>query len=236
MSGRGHVGNTASLVDVPRDSATLSLRLPPQQSNHLNDSARNIHPAFDAAAKRTTKEALLNQRARVIWLYGLSGSGKSTLAVALEERLHADGYFVELLDGDNVRGGLNQDLGFADSDRMENIRRISEVAKLFLTAGAVTVVSFITPKCEMRDLARSIVGPDDFTEVFVKCSFETCQRRDVKGLYAKANAGALSNFTGKDSSFEPGEDPDLVLDTENSSLDESLKQLYEYVLPLVRAA
>ena len=151
----------------------------------MNDSARNIHPAFDPKSKRLQKEALLRQRGRVFWLYGLSGSGKSTLALALEERLHAAGFIVQLLDGDNVRGGLNRDLGFSDSERLENIRRIAEVAKLFLHAGLITIASFITPTRQLRELARGVVGDDDFSEVFVSCSFETCQKRDVKGLYAK---------------------------------------------------
>ena len=192
----------------------------------------NIHPTFGQLLDREAKEALLNQRGLVVWLYGLSGSGKSTLATALERRLHEEGVFTQVLDGDNIRTGLNKNLGFSDEDRSENIRRIAEVAKLFATAGVVTITSFICPRNELRTPAREIVGQADFLEVYVECSFETCEQRDVKGLYAKAKAGQVKQFTGKDSSFEapePRNVADLILNTDNQTEGESLEQLYQAV-------
>ena len=196
----------------------------------------NIHPTFGQLLDREAKEALLNQRGLVVWLYGLSGSGKSTLATALERRLHEEGVFTQVLDGDNIRTGLNNNLGFSDEDRSENIRRIAEVAKLFAMAGLVTITSFICPRNELRTLAREIVGQADFLEVYVECSFETCEQRDVKGLYAKAKAGQVQNFTGMDSSFEapePRDAADLILNTDNQAEGESLEQLYQAVRPRV---
>ncbi len=196
----------------------------------------NIHPTFGQLLDREAKEALLNQRGLVVWLYGLSGSGKSTLATALERRLHEEGVFTQVLDGDNIRTGLNNNLGFSDEDRSENIRRIAEVAKLFASAGVVTITSFICPRNELRTLAREIVGQADFLEVYVECSFETCEQRDVKGLYAKAKAGQVQNFTGRDSSFEapePRDAADLILNTDNQAEGESFEQLYQAVRPRV---
>ena len=196
----------------------------------------NIHPTFGQLLNREAKEALLNQRGLVVWLYGLSGSGKSTLATALERRLHEEGVFTQVLDGDNIRTGLNNNLGFSDEDRSENIRRIAEVAKLFASAGVVTITSFICPRNELRALAREIIGQADFLEVYVECSFETCEQRDVKGLYAKAKAGQVQNFTGRDSSFEapePRDAADLILNTDNQAEGESLDQLYHAVRPRV---
>ena len=190
----------------------------------------NIHPTFGQLLGREAKEAMLNQRGLVVWLYGLSGSGKSTLATALERRLHEEGVFTQVLDGDNIRTGLNNNLGFSDEDRLENIRRIAEVAKLFAQAGAVTITSFICPRNELRAMAREIVGPADFLEVYVECRFETCEQRDVKGLYAKAKAGQVKQFTGKDSSFEPPEPrgvADLILNTDNQTESESLERLFQ---------
>lgn len=197
---------------------------------------QNIHPTFGQLLGREAKETLLNQRGLVVWLYGLSGSGKSTLATALERRLHEEGVFTQVLDGDNIRTGLNNNLGFSDEDRSENIRRIAEVAKLFAMAGVVTITSFICPRNELRTLAREIVGQADFLEVYVECSFETCEQRDVKGLYAKAKAGQVQNFTGRDSSFEapePRDALDLILNTDNQAEGESLEQLYQAVSPRV---
>ena len=194
----------------------------------------NIHPTFGQLLDREAKEALMNQRGLVVWLYGLSGSGKSTLATALERRLHEEGVFTQVLDGDNIRTGLNNNLGFSDEDRSENIRRIAEVAKLFASAGVVTITSFICPRNELRALAREIIGQADFLEVYVDCSFETCEQRDVKGLYAKAKAGQVQNFTGRDSSFEAPEPrgaADLILNTDNQAEGESLDQLYHAVRP-----
>lgn len=196
----------------------------------------NLYPIFDRVLGRADKEAKLKQRGRVIWLYGLSGSGKSTLAIALERRLHADGVTTHLLDGDNVRTGLNRDLGFTDADRSENIRRIAEVAKLFVQAGVVVIASFITPLRAHRQLARSIIGADDFLEVYVAASFETCAKRDPKGLYAKAGAGGVKQFTGKDSAFETPSSEDIgtvTIDTEAGGPAESLAQLHAVVSPRI---
>ena len=196
----------------------------------------NIHPTFGKLIGREAKEALLNQRGLVVWLYGLSGSVKSTLANALERRLHGEGVFTQGLDGDNIRTGLNSNLGFTDDDRRENIRRIAEVAKLYASAGVVTIASFICPRIELRALARGIVGTADFLEVYVEYSFETCEQRDVKGLYAKAKRGGVKQFTGKDSAFEPPEPrdiPDLILNTDEQEESASLEQLYRVVQPLV---
>jgi len=197
-------------------------------------SAENLHPVFHQMLGRADKEARLQQRGLVVWLYGLSGSGKSTLAIALERQLAAEGYFTQVLDGDNIRSGLNGNLGFSDEERRENIRRIAEVARLFLDAGVVTLASFITPRQELRDLARDIIGPSDFLEAYVHARFEICHQRDPKGLYEKAHSGAVSNFTGKDSAFEEPADPELFLDTERHSVEECRQRLYDAVQPRIR--
>ncbi len=193
----------------------------------------NIHPIFDQVLTRKEKEFRTGQRACVVWFYGLSGSGKSTLANALERKLYAEGFFTTLLDGDNVRGGLNANLGFSDEDRDENIRRIAEVSRLFVQAGVIAVNSFITPLRRQREAARSILG-EDLVEVYVRCSFEKCAERDVKGLYAKARAGQVAAFTGKDSTFEEPEKPDLLVDTERNKVEESLDEVYRFVLPRIK--
>lgn len=188
----------------------------------------NIHPEFHRFLHRQDKENLLGQRGVVIWLCGLSGSGKSTIANAAERVLHQQGRFTTILDGDNLRTGLNSNLSFTDQDRLENIRRISEVAKIFVSQGIITFVSAITPRGELRDLARGILGKDLF-EVYVKASYEACEKRDVKGLYAKAARGEIAHFTGKDGSFEPPHNPDLTLDTERVSIEDAAFELLEAV-------
>ena len=196
----------------------------------------NIHTEFHRMLGRDAKEAQLKQRGHVFWFYGLSGSGKSTLANALERKLAEQGFVTKILDGDNIRSGLNADLGFSDEDRQENIRRIAEVARLFLDSGIVVITSFITPKRELREKAREIVGAEDCTPVYIEASFETCAERDVKGLYAKAASGGVQNFTGKDSSFEAPEAgaDDWVITTDNQSEEASLNQLLERVLPSIK--
>ena len=196
----------------------------------------NIHPTFGQLLGRESKETLLKQRGTVVWLYGLSGSGKSTLANALERRLHDEGISTQLLDGDNLRSGLNSDLGFSDKDRRENIRRVAEVAKLFASASVVTIAAFICPRAELRVLARDIICAKDFFEVYLECSFETCEARDVKGLYAKAKAGRVEQFTGRDSAFEPGVSPDLTLNTDDLSEADAAQQLFDAVRPRVTLA
>ena len=191
----------------------------------------NLHPITDRLLKRSDRETVTQQRSKVVWMCGLSGSGKSTLASALEKRLYAEGKLVYVLDGDNIRTGLNSGLGFSDEDRLENIRRIAEVSKLFADAGLVAINSFITPNASLRAMAREIIGKDDLIEVYVKASFETCMKRDVKGLYAKAEKGLVPQFTGKDSGFEDPEDSDLVIDTEAMTIEESLDKLFDFVFP-----
>jgi adenylylsulfate kinase len=189
----------------------------------------NIHTEFHRMLGREAKECLLRQKASVFWFYGLSGSGKSTLANAFERALHAKGVLTQILDGDNIRSGLNQNLSFSEEDREENIRRIAEVAKLYLNSGIVTLTSFICPTRALRQLARSIIGPEDFIEVYIHADFETCSSRDPKGLYAKALRGEIPNFTGLSSPFEPpAEDDDaLHIDTTTLSIEAALPILLD---------
>ena len=192
--------------------------------------SENIYETSDKLVPRHAKEQRLKQRGMVVWLYGLSGSGKTSLAAALEHRLHDQGCQTVVLDGDIIRSGLNKGMGFSVEDRMENIRRAAEVAKLFAGTGFVTICSFITPAIAMRSLARDIIGNPDFLEIYVACSFEECARRDVKGLYAKVEDGKVAQFTGKDSLFEPPVAADMTIDTETESFDESLARLHTTVL------
>lgn len=177
----------------------------------------HIHPVFDRMLAREDKERLLGQRGCVIWMTGLSGSGKSTIALALERQLHAEGRFTTVLDGDNVRTGINNNLGFSEADRAENIRRIAEVAKLFAGQGVITICCFVSPTAAIREQARTIIGPADFIEVFVDTPLEVCEARDVKGLYAKARKGEVKDFTGISAPFEAPTAPDIILKTANSS-------------------
>lgn len=181
----------------------------------------DIHPIFNQSLKTSNKESLLNQKGIVIWMIGLSGSGKSTLATGLENRLHEKGFHTMLLDGDNLRTGLNNNLGFTQAERLENIRRAAETSKLFANNGAVTICSFISPTQEIRKMAKDIVG-DKYYEVFVNCPLEICEQRDVKGLYARARSGEIKNFTGIDSPFESPENPSLEIRTDKMSLESSL--------------
>ena len=194
----------------------------------------HLYPVFDKMLPRSAKEALLGQSGTVIWMYGLSGSGKSTLANLLERRLHQEGRLVKVLDGDNIRRGLNCNLGFSDEDRLENIRRVAEVAKLFAECGIIAIASFITPNNRLRSLAREVIGDGDLLEVYVKASFETCAARDPKGLYAKVAAGEVKQFTGRDSAFEEPESPDLIIDTESLGEEECLARLLTATLEKVR--
>ncbi|MDB4143925.1 adenylyl-sulfate kinase [Akkermansiaceae bacterium] len=193
--------------------------------------ADNIHTQFHRFVSPEEKAKLLGQSGTVLWMYGISGSGKSTIAAALERKLHEQGRFVVILDGDNFRHGLNSDLGFSDDDRRENVRRVSEVAKMFAAQGVITIVSVITPKRALRDQAREIIG-DFFHEIFIKASYETCAQRDPKGLYAKVAAGEIKQFTGKDSGFEEPENPDLTIDTERASPDAASAQIMSEFLTL----
>lgn len=190
----------------------------------------NIYPEFKRQIARQGKEELLQQRGQAIWLYGLSGSGKSTIANALERKLHDQGNYVVMVDGDNLRTGLNAGLGFTDEDREENIRRASEVVKLLVNNGAIVLVTLITPQEKFRSMARQIIGEQDLKEVYVKASFETCQQRDVKGLYAKAAAGGVQNFSGKTSAFEEPSSPDLVINTEDCSVEEGVAEVLKLII------
>jgi adenylylsulfate kinase len=182
---------------------------------------------------RNLKEALLQQHGRVFWMCGLSGSGKSTLAFNLDRVLTDRGFLCQVIDGDIIRGGLSKGLGFSVADRYENLRRVAEVAKLFSACGVITFVSFISPTTQIRLMAREIIGIDDFKEIFINAPVEICEYRDTKGLYKKARAGEIKDFTGIDSPFEPPECPDLILNTKDHSVDESTDQLLAYVLPLI---
>ena len=189
----------------------------------MNDN--NIYPIFDRMLTRADKERLLDQRGVMLWFTGLSGSGKSTLAIALERALQERGKLCRILDGDNIRTGINNNLGFSDEDRTENIRRIAEVAKLFVDTGVITLAAFISPTERMRQMARTIIGDADFKEIYVSTPVEECERRDVKGLYAKARAGLVKNFTGISAPFEAPAHPALTLDTSRLSVAESVSRL-----------
>jgi len=188
----------------------------------------NIYPIFDTLLGKPKKEKLLNQKGIVIWLIGLSGSGKSTLARALENQLYKEGHFTQLLDGDNLRTGLNKDLGFSNEDRVENLRRTAETARLFANSGVITICSFITPTEVSRIQIREILK-DLYFEVFVECPLEECERRDVKGIYAKARKGEIKNFTGIDAPFEDPVNPNLVLKTHKDDLESCLKKLRDSI-------
>ncbi|WP_026486066.1 adenylyl-sulfate kinase [Caldanaerobius polysaccharolyticus] len=175
------------------------------------------------------REKLLKQKGVVIWLTGLSGAGKSTIARELEKRLYDMGHLCYVLDGDNIRHGLNKNLGFSAEDRKENIRRIGEVAKLFADAGVITITAFISPYREDRDNARKLLPEGKFLEVYVKCPLEKCEERDVKGLYKRARAGEIKEFTGISAPYEPPVNPELVINTDELSLDESVKLLLDYL-------
>lgn len=193
----------------------------------------NIHPIFDVTLSREEKEKQLNQKAVVLWMVGLSGSGKSTIAKGLEKKLHSEGFFTELLDGDNLRVGVNKNLGFSVEDRQENIRRATEVAKLFYNAGVITVCSFISPTKEIRAMAKEILG-DAMVEVFINTPLEECEARDVKGLYQKARAGEIKGFTGIDSPFEAPENPDVDVKTKDMSIEESVDFLYNQIVNKIK--
>ena len=200
----------------------------------MTDNNNNIYPIFDRMLAREDKEELLKQRSVMIWFTGLSGSGKSTIAIALERELHKRGLLCRILDGDNIRSGINNNLGFTEADRIENIRRIAEVSKLFVDTGIVTIAAFISPSNDIREMAANIIGKDDFLEVYVSTPIEECERRDVKGLYAKARRGEIKNFTGISAPFEAPAHPALTLDTSALSLEESVNKLLELILPRIQ--
>ncbi len=195
---------------------------------------KHIYPIFERTLQRTDREILLKQKGIMIWFTGLSGSGKSTLAIALEKALYAQGILCRILDGDNIRSGINNNLGFSEADRRENIRRIAEVSKLFVDCGIVTLAAFISPTHAMRHMAADIIGQNDFLEIYVSTPIKECERRDVKGLYAKARRGEIKDFTGISAPFEAPENPFISIDTSCQSLEESVEILMKAILPKIR--
>ena len=188
-----------------------------------------IYPIFDQMLSRSDKEALLGQKGVMLWFTGLSGSGKSTVAIALERELQKRGLLCRILDGDNIRSGINKGLGFTAEDRRENIRRIAEVAKLFVDTGIITIAAFISPSNDLRRMASDIIGAEDFKEVYISTPLEVCEARDVKGLYAKARRGEIKNFTGISAPFEAPEHPALSIDTSKMSLEDGVKQILAFL-------
>lgn len=195
----------------------------------MNSIPENIHP-FITKVSQSDRVKLLGQYPKLIWFTGLSGSGKSTIAEEVEKRLHQKGLKTYLLDGDNIRSGLNKNLGFSNEDRVENIRRISEVSKLMLDAGLIVLASFISPFESERDLVEQTVKSENFIKIFVSCPLEVCEKRDVKGLYAKARKGEIKNFTGIDSPYEVPENPDVIIETDKESFEESIEKVLTFVL------
>lgn len=194
----------------------------------------NIHPVFDRIIPRDEKEKKLNQKAKVLWFTGLSGSGKTSIALALEKELHHSGFMTQVLDGDNIRSGINQNLGFSYQDRMENIRRIAEISKLFLNSGIITINCFVSPAREMRELAKSIIGKNDFIEIYVNTPVEICEERDVKGLYAKARKGDIKDFTGVQDGYEVPENPDMEIVTANRDIQSCAGEIFKKILPFIK--
>lgn len=188
---------------------------------------KDIFPTFDKLVSRESKETLLNQKGRVYWLYGQSGSGKTTIAIELEKQLHTQRKYTVVLDGDNLRSGLNQGLGFTTEDRLENIRRAAEVTKILVQNGVIVICCFVCPLQSMRDLAREIIG-EDFIEVYIKTSLETLIQRDTKGFYKKAQEGKMDNLTGVNAEFEESKSPDLILDTDSINVDEAVFQILNF--------
>ena len=200
----------------------------------MNNVSDNIYPIFDKIIDKNTKEKFLNQKAKVLWFTGLSGSGKSTIAIEVEKKLFAKSFLTQILDGDNIRDGINNNLGFSDKDRTENIRRIAEVSKLFINCGIITLNSFVSPTNEIRNLAKEIIGKDNFIEIFIDTPLEICEQRDVKGLYKKARAGKIKDFTGIDAPFETPVNPSLIIKTENKTVEESANEVMDYILKYLR--
>jgi len=188
---------------------------------------------FNWSALRLMKEDMLCQHAKVIWMCGLSGAGKSTLAANLDRMLYQYGFLSQVIDGDIIRSGLNKGLGFNAADRRENLRRVAELAKLFIGCGVITIVSFISPTHESRQTARRIIGEEDFFEVYVNAPLNDCEQRDAKGLYKQAREGLVRDFTGVDSPFEPPENPDVEINTQLFAAEECAKRLMDVILPLV---
>lgn len=212
-----------------------SFEFGPEGNVSMSKEENFIFPVHGELLQRNEKEQLLRQRAICIWMTGLSGSGKTSIAKILERKLHAENILTVLLDGDNIRDGINRNLSFTEADRKENIRRIAEINKLFLNTGVVTLNCFVSPTAEMRALASGIIGQSDFIEVFVDTPLEVCEARDVKGLYAKARAGDLKNFTGIDAPFEPPLEPAISIRTAEKSAEASAQELFEFVIRKIKS-
>jgi len=192
-------------------------------------SNTNIYPQFNSLLLREDKEKLLNQRSKVIWFTGLSGAGKSTIGMGVEKKLHESGFLTQVLDGDIIRSGINNNLGFSEVDRLENIRRIAEVSKLFIHAGVITINCFISPTVEIRNMAKDVIGRENFIEIFVNTPIEICEQRDVKGLYKKARRGEIKDFTGITSPYQNPLKPDYIVTTHDKTEEESINEVFEFV-------
>jgi len=202
----------------------------------MKERPNNIFTFHDEILQKEDKEKLLGQRSFAIWMTGLSGSGKTTIAKILERKLHEGGFLTRLLDGDNVRDGLNRNLTFSAEDRSENIRRIAEVNKLFIECGVITINCFVSPTKEIRASAKNIIGSEHFSEVFVDTPLDVCESRDVKGLYKKARSGEIKNFTGIDAPFEKPENPEVTLKTANQTPEESAQELFDRIYLKIKRA
>ncbi len=198
------------------------------------NEGNNIYSVFDEILSKEEKEKMLKQKAKVLWLTGLSGSGKTTIAKVLERDLHLQGFLTQLLDGDNIRAGINNNLGFSEEDRTENIRRIAEVSKLFINCGVITINCFVSPTEQIRNQAKAIIGEENFIEIFINTPLEVCEARDTKGLYAKARKGEVNNFTGISAPFEDPQTPSIKVETENQTVEESANEVLVHILPLIK--
>jgi adenylylsulfate kinase len=228
-------------MEILRSLNTTNAKSIPKYAGNNNDNFKNmthssnhIYTVFDKIKDRHAKEIYLKQQAKVIWFTGLSGSGKTTLASLLEKKLFELNYFCQILDGDNVRSGINKNLKFTEADRLENIRRIAEVSKLFMNCGIILICAFISPTNEMRNMAKEIIGEGDFLEVFVDTPLEICEKRDPKGLYKKARTGEIKNFTGISSPFEIPDKPFLVVKNDNPDIEETVRTMLLKILPEIR--
>ncbi len=195
----------------------------------MKTDTSNIFPVFEKIINRKNKETLLKQKSKTIWLTGLSGSGKSTIGIALEKALFAKGFLTQILDGDNIRSGINKNLKFSVEDRYENIRRISEVTKLFLDCGIITINCFITPTEDIRKIAKEIIGEENFIEIYISTPLHICEKRDTKGLYKKARNGEIKNFTGIDSPFQKPINPQVTIDTNEMSVEKAIDFIFEEI-------